>query len=671
MTSVVKKSIESSQAALTKMHTKHETMCQAIFTSAVAANRVIELKQSHFSLGSVIIGRDFYLWAVNGTTTKVNGDTSNMVFKLSENIVFDPNPPSSDSAEAVWAAGDPLQAQFANYSPTAFGIGFFSALVVHAKDVVIDLNGYSISQGDNHILLQRFYSNIELASLPFLPTQGPHTFGSHIESATNVCIINGSLGKASHHGIHGNNTQDIMIKNVNFSLYEVASIHLNGATSTTIENVSIDTSNDKIPTLGTFSSARFIRPYVDVCVTQNQTLDVGGVQKTASSIRTALRDAMYNVWQDVVSKKSVTGGWIQKAGHPTEWSLFSNPQGVVDGNPYGIAIGGRGVAVNGFPMDRSSVSSMVYMKNVSVKNHIGAINEIPALIQAADKLGTAQIDPIGSVFQTQNVDADGKKLTINDDGTYKSNVVADAQALVASAILAGVNFGHLATHRNSISQNTLDWIAGTKQLTTDIGGGVALGTYSLNGDSMFHVNKGVIGYKLDAVEGLYAENCRIYALENKGKMGFTQATLPYPVATGFDSKPYQNRKAKSNKHASYTGYSGADTRGWSLASSKNVWLRDCVVKGCIAQWGAAYGVDLHWSTTNVALENLQIDGMDAASTRNLDLWNNNPTSDPNSIGIRVASSVSKVDIIGADLEIGKAAKDATKLTVMSDTVQIL
>ena len=194
MTSTVKKSIESSQAALTKMHTKHETMCQQIMTSAAASNKIVELKQSHFSLGSVVIGRDFYLVAVNGTTTKVAGDTSNMVFKLSENIVFEPNPPSSDSAEAVWAASDPLQAQFAHYSPAAFGIGFFSALVCHAKDVVIDLNGYSIVQGDTHILLQRFYSNIELASLPFLPTQGPHTFGSHIESATNVCIINGSLG---------------------------------------------------------------------------------------------------------------------------------------------------------------------------------------------------------------------------------------------------------------------------------------------------------------------------------------------------------------------------------------------------------------------------------------------------------------------------------------------
>ena len=147
--------------------------------------------------------------------------------------------------------------------------------------------------------------------------------------------------------------------------------------------------------------------------------------------------------------------------------------------------------------------------------------------------------------------------------------------------------------------------------------------------------------------------------------------MPFPVTTSYDDKPYINRKAKSNSTASYFGYNGADVRGWSFASSKSVWLKDCVIKGVKAEWGACYGVDCHWSTTNIYLEGLTVDGIDAASSKDLDKWNSNPTTDPNSIGIRVASSASKVDIEGDMIDTGKAAKDAMKVSLMSDTVHVI
>ena len=53
--------------------------------------------------------------------------------------------------------------------------------------------------------------------------------------------------------------------------------------------------------------------------------------------------------------------------------------------------------------------------------------------------------------------------------------------------------------RNSISKRTLEWAESGKSLL-DINV-----NYLFNGDSMFHVNKGLITFKLDAVDGLLAE----------------------------------------------------------------------------------------------------------------------------------------------------------------------
>ena len=64
----------------------------------------------------------------------------------------------------------------------AYGIGFFATISVIASDVVINLNGHTLEQSEEHALLQRFHSLIELGSQPFIHGQGPHDFGPKITS---------------------------------------------------------------------------------------------------------------------------------------------------------------------------------------------------------------------------------------------------------------------------------------------------------------------------------------------------------------------------------------------------------------------------------------------------------------------------------------------------------
>ena len=101
-----------------------------LFHSTAMAKNVVDLYQSDFADGTYQI-------------------TEPGVYRLAEDISFKPNPverlPSQVSRR--WT---PIQRvvhclQFGTYDPAAFGITF-AAITVAAKNVVIDLNGHTMSR---------------------------------------------------------------------------------------------------------------------------------------------------------------------------------------------------------------------------------------------------------------------------------------------------------------------------------------------------------------------------------------------------------------------------------------------------------------------------------------------------------------------------------------------
>jgi hypothetical protein len=236
--------------------------------------------------------------------------------------------------------------------------------------------------------------------------------------------------------------------------------------------------------------------------------------------------------------------------------------------------------------------------------------------------GSSQNDPVGAILQTQNLDPEGGFLTIDSEGHYTGNSIADAQIMVAYAKQQGEanNWDwsdSLDLRRNSISEMSVKWAFG-EQDTVD--GGILtlnskypelptyrLGSYEFNGDSMFHVNKGVIGFKLDACYNCVCKNCRVSRMGATGLQGFIHKTLPLPMYTDVDDShvvvnrdlEYQNKAGKSHQAATYPGYNGAAARGFSLASSKNVYLEDCSVEQASSRHGTFYGFDMHRHTENI------------------------------------------------------------------------
>lgn len=512
-------------------------------------------------------------------------------YRLGEDIVFDPNPPGSPGVLDAYDSGLPDLSGTSYYDPDAYRLGFFAAIAISAEGVDLDLNNHRIEQSAGHALVQRFFAVIELADQPFAPGQGPNNFGATMLSAKDVRIHDGVIGRSAHHGIHGNGNVQVVIERVDFVDFEVAAAALNGVNGLRVRDCTADNRKD-VPILGVFSSAMQIKRYVDYLddfMQSATTLNVRGQQLSISDVHLALRGAVNNVYEDVVTSGAK---YINPDTHPEEYALFHNRFGLLDGNSYGFLLNKFGVAVHEFPVNPGAGFTMpatdVEFDNVRILNQSAFINEIVVLSAG----GGAMIDPVGSAFQVKNAHPDtGAPITVSswDDSTaeYVGNVVADAQLLVAKAAFAGeFNVpGAPDVSRLSITQAVLDWAEsnGAQKLaavSSDEG-------YLCNGDSMFHVNKGVIGFKLDASQHVQLNNIDIDTINNYGAPGATYCGGNHPSQT-------------------LIGYGGAETRAISLAGSSYIDAKNLVVGDVYSASGDALGVDVFTNSRHVEIKNAKL-----------------------------------------------------------------
>ena len=619
-----------------------------LLLSAVPASLAAEtlLRQSDFRHGTVVIDRP-------GT------------YRLAEDISFNPNSPETLTAAVAsgaippalalalelplpparvdaYRSGRPLPTQFrvgggevftpggpldARYDPAAFGLGFFAAIVVAAEDVVLDLGGHTIAQSAEHALLQRFFSVVSLADRPFVPGQGPSDFGAALRAARNVVVRNGTIGRSAHHGIHGNANENVTIRAVDFVDYEVAAVALNGVRGLTVEDVTGVNRKD-VPVLGTWSAARFIAPYLDELVRTgaNTTLTVQGRTRSAAEVRAALRASVNRVHADVVGGRSRPGerAAIDRERHPDEHALFHNPHGVVDGNSYSFLVNPLGVAVNGFPSrpERDGAEEIVF-RNVRVRNQVAFVNEVVALDAGGDAAAT---DPVGAVWQVYNVDpATGAPLTATsaDDATarYRGNVVADAQVLVAKAVHEGAFAGsRLDVSRSTITPEMVAWAEGRAGYVTRdrvVGGPDGL---LCNGDSMFHVNKGAIAFKLDGARDVRLVDTSVSGLVNRGTAG------------SWRCGDYAG--ARSHPAATLPGYGGARVRAYSFAGTQTVGVVRARAERLRAVAGDAVGFDLLTDSRDVVIRASRVEGVSAGAPEDA-----GPGGTPAAIGVRAGPGV--------------------------------
>lgn len=612
--------------------------------------KVFELFQSHFDCGTVLIGRSYIILTENGKAVRKEMNTKNYTFKLMENIVFKPNYRQAEVENALNGVDKinmlkVLRPRF-NFESTHTGvdayaspqfiIGYFAAIAIGAEDIVLDLNNFRLSQSHEHSLMQRFYANIELGSGPFIVGAGPATFANDdgpFVPAKNVAIINGTLGNSSHHAVHGNLGENILLKNIKCEDYEVAALSLNGFTNTHVIDVDAVRNKKDIPILGIWSTLIFIMTYL--CEIQideakeeedrrlRDVIDFRG--KSVEDVKEACLNLICDTFKKIIVDNKPE----------TIKPYLRNEVGTVDGNSYGIAFHKRGPLVNGFPTKQSDTASKyIHLKNVVIQENASWVNEIPALQKPLDinapidlpegrmlcnrSAGIQGIenDPVGSVFQFS--------VAINDKGQYVGNEVSDAQLFVAKKI---IYVNDKEKWNNDVARNSISSLTISDAENTTDEGLFFKRNVVFNGDSMFHVNKGNVTLKLDNCDTLLCHNVKVrnsrnttnrYALDYHDMPGYTEwVNVNDPDRTDRDQSPahklYRKKLGLSHGIASLLGSHATDIRGITMSSSNNCYIKNSEIDDVTSNLGSAYGVDVLFDSSNIVMENVTIKDVCAAT----------------------------------------------------------
>lgn len=377
-----------------------------------------------------------------------------------------------------------------------YSLGFFAAITIECEDVILDLNYKTIKQSKKHHLQQRFFSVIELAESPFIHKQGPHKFTDKaIKSASRCMIINGTLGRSSHHGIHGNNNLGITICNVDIKDFEVAGIALNGCKDSIITDVTIGPIS--IPSvISTFSQSIFAAKELQKIVKNDCTETFLG--KTPKKVFDTLQDAITKTERAILFNE----------GSEDPLFISDNIKLGYDGNAYGLVLNVNGVAVNELPSERAETAegnTNIFLYNIKITEIKTAAKEIVALSNESEidvsieAYGTkSQVGIFGAILDITNI--------LNPDHTYKSNALSDALFIIDRC-----------KNRNKISSEVFDWAEGIIKFedivkkTQDDETGLY---FRLGGDSMSHVMKGTMGIFISCGEGVFGEKITISNVTN-------------------------------------------------------------------------------------------------------------------------------------------------------------
>lgn len=419
------------------------------------------LKKTEISEKKFIYQNDF----INGTLRiKTPG-----YYVLKENILFNPiNQFPSKEQENEYPVG----------KNGPFHLGFFAAITIETPDVILDLNGFSITQSPRHSLLQRFFSIIELANSPFIPKQGPHSFIANYKAASSCLIMNGSLINSSHHGIHGNLNKEIVIHNLEIDDFEVAGIALNGSKNVVISDCSLIGKNHDIKVLSSFSQGLFsARALVNLNDTNND-------------VYYKLDKELQKAFSEIMNKKKQS-------------SFFKNETGQYDGNMYGIVLNVGGVVINDFLTERKEthINDDITIYNVTIDDIETHPVEILSLPLSDEKKmekinaygGKQMVGVFGDVFDIEK--------NMNSEREYIPNVLSEVQLYFAEQ-----HKGHGSVN---IQQEIIEWAKSKNKLPSDQ-------IFLPTGDSMGHIMKGNIGLFISGGKNIHVEKVTIDNVRTNG-----------------------------------------------------------------------------------------------------------------------------------------------------------
>ena len=382
-------------------------------------------------------------------------------YKLGESIKFGPNPRNR---------GMPTDEQRTSglYQAKAYFLGFFAAITIESDDVVLDLGGHTIEQSLLHQRQQRFYTHIELSSTPFPHKAGPFDAGVPKQACQNIIIRNGKLGLSSHHAIHGNQCQTVVIEKLVIGGQEVAALSINGGQNVVVRDIRVlDIGSSMFSSA--LSQAIFTRMVLSKIAARSPraTFPFRSGSKTVDQVLKALS-------RDIE---------LATKGPRYAPQYMQTATGRSDCNAYGFVFAGKGVHVGKAKSEPAeSHNSEIIVHDVDIER----VHTRPVEILAHACPGTEPAPEGGAYGAPRTVGPFGDVLNIipslDVEGLYVGTALLDAQM-----VIAGLGEGRAERGGTNICDQLLDWARGTVELDreTDV--------YLKGGDSMGHEMKGNYG----------------------------------------------------------------------------------------------------------------------------------------------------------------------------------
>lgn len=486
------------------------------------------------------------------------------LYILDENIEFNPTP----IAEAT-RTDKPVS-------------GWFAAITVEVDNVVIDLNGKTLEAAQEFVDTHYFkaYANIELDNSPFggvlFGFVGASFPGDTTFVATNNSIVkNGTLGRSSHWGIHGNTNHNIEIHDVYVKDFEVAGIEMNGTTNTDIHDVKITGNEHLIAVTPMVAAAETL---IDYLTTLSQNGFPGAAEQLASL-------------EEYV------------ATHP---EIFDNPVLLPPNGFYGLFFTSGFTSATNFPMTPVDCAVAAFLadggpvENIKIKNI-----EMQGIIAAPQEfvlIGSRLTNDIA--FNTSLVGLPvfgcGRWSDAFDaQGNFAPNALLQAQVFaVNSQILLNPGLtGSLPANYPAIAASIL-----VPDQATFIQETLPIFGRALDG----FLVKGVFGLRLDCADKGCVEAIVISEVKNLGMEGVEVAQLP---AGQFYPDLMQ------------VPYAGNDVWGYEFATCQGTELKYLSTANVFSTHGDSFGIHLAANDSYMCLKHCQAQDICAAGDNTTSLVN--------------------------------------------------
>ena len=627
--------------------------------------KVIELTSADFAQGTLRIKHPCKLKLTSNISFNPNRGTFLPDGKVDPARTLDwfPSRSVASNMDATFGyfTGDVIQ---------AYGIGFFAAIAIEAEGVVVDLNSYTIAQHPEHSVMQQFFSCIELGDQPFPTNSGPFNFGSDLRRAKKVWIKNGILGYSSHHNLHANDSQEILVSAVTLKDCTVAGVSMNGSRKVALIDVEFKGHRKDVTVRGAFNEIRLDEKLMGAYIARKTQMD--STWSPSAELLTAKANAKLTV--EKVLNDIILHGAIRAhdAADATtlpakDVAVLKNMTGLSDAIAYGFVLNAGDNATGKF-LETRDLKGNEASEIALIRCNIEAVvaQPIEVLAMSPGIAATQEVEAGGEVLY--NVDAQmrgatgavldfavvfdytGDSVSNPAFGKWVGNIVADTQIELAAAQNAETD----PSLKASLGQVNIEpHFIGMKRGEAAYAEwrflpiGIGEPDVAAEGDKVYLL---VTGQDVDPAHlpfGTVAEagfdrvgiDMEFVVLAQgdiqhhvlKGNLGLriegvSDLTLEHVTVAGVDNqgdKGYGytalgeemgyigDQDGGHGGQGAMAGYFGNHTRGVSIAGCSGLKVKDLKISGVKSKTGPAIALDIKGESSDMKLEQIEVKGVTA------------------------------------------------------------